>query len=102
MRVCTAKELLPNVETCACGCVCRRADKQPADLPNEEGEEEDVQELAMDDVLMLDQEPEPEYDLDDVQRPRLSRVSAHTLGHPASAHTLRQHACSNTMSVHTL
>ena len=29
----------------------------------------------MDDVLMLDQEPNPEYDLDEEQRPRLSRVS---------------------------
>lgn len=54
--------------------VCRRKDKQPIDLPNQEGEREDVQQLAMDEVLMLDQEPEPGYDLDDVQRPRLSRV----------------------------
>ncbi len=29
----------------------------------------------MDDVLMLDQEPNSEYDLDEEQRPRFSRVS---------------------------
>ena len=45
------------------------------DLPNQEDVIEDVQQLLMDEVLMLDQEPEPGYDLDDVQRPRLSRVS---------------------------
>lgn len=43
-------------------------------VPDEEDEDEDVQELALDDVLMLDQEPEPGIDLDDAQRPRLSRV----------------------------
>lgn len=59
--------------------LCRRTDKQPLDLPNQEGEEEDVQELAMDDVLMLDQEPEPDFDLDDAQRPRLSRVKFQSL-----------------------
>lgn len=54
--------------------VCRRTDKQPMTVPDEEDEDEDVQELALDDVLMLDQEPEPGIDLDDAQRPRLSRV----------------------------
>ena len=52
----------------------RRTDKQSMTVPDEEGEEEDVQELALDEVLMLDQEPEPGIDLDDAQRPRLSRV----------------------------
>lgn len=61
--------------------MCRRTDKQPADLPNQEGEDEDVQELAMDDVLMMDQEPEPGFDLDDAQRPRLSRVRIKYVAH---------------------
>ncbi len=47
---------------------------QPADLAGEE--EEDVGDVRMDGVLMLDQEPTPEYDVDDEQRPRLSRVSS--------------------------
>lgn len=52
---------------------CRRTDRQPADFANQEDDE--VDDVRMDDVLMLDQEPNPEYDLDEEQRPRLSRVS---------------------------
>lgn len=49
----------------------RRTDRQPADLADQEDDE--VDDVRMDDVLMLDQEPKPEYDVDEEQRPRLSR-----------------------------
>ncbi|KAL0025381.1 hypothetical protein WJX79_002338 [Trebouxia sp. C0005] len=49
----------------------RRTDRQPADLAHQEDDE--VDDVRMDDVLMLDQEPNPEYDVDEEQRPRLSR-----------------------------
>lgn len=50
-------------------------DKQSAVLPEEDEEDGDLSDVRMDEALMLDQEPSPEYDLDDEQRPRLSRVS---------------------------
>lgn len=64
----------PKAYTLSLPLVSRRTDKQPMTVPDEEDEDEDVQELALDDVLMLDQEPEPGIDLDDAERPRLSRV----------------------------
>ena len=54
---------------------CRRTDKQPADLANQEDDDSDMDDVRMDDVLMLDQEPNPEYDVDEEQRPRISMVS---------------------------
>ena len=55
----------------------RTTDRQPADLANEEEESSDseVDDVRMDGVLMTDEEPNPDYDLDDEQRPRVSRVS---------------------------
>ncbi|KAL0050825.1 hypothetical protein WJX82_007862 [Trebouxia sp. C0006] len=49
----------------------RRTDRQPADFADQEDDE--VDDVRMDDVLMLDQEPNSEYDLDEEQRPRFSR-----------------------------
>ena len=53
----------------------RLTDKQSAVMPEEDEEDGDLSDVRMDEALMLDQEPSPEYDLDDEQRPRLSRVS---------------------------
>ncbi|DBA77152.1 TPA: hypothetical protein ACH3X1_009725 [Trebouxia sp. C0004] len=48
----------------------RHTDRQAADFADQEDEVGDVR---MDDILMLDEEPNPEYDVDEEQRPRLSR-----------------------------
>ena len=53
--------------------LCRQTDKQSAVVSDEE--EDEMSDVALDDILTLDQEPSPEYDVDDEQRPRLSRVS---------------------------
>lgn len=52
---------------------CRRTDKQSA-VPDEDEEDGDLTDVTMDEILMLNQEPDPEYDVDDEQRPRISRV----------------------------
>ena len=53
---------------------CRRTDKQSATVPDEDEADGDLTDIAMGEALMLDQEPDPEYDVDDEQRPRVSRV----------------------------
>lgn len=53
---------------------CRRTDKQSATVRMEDEEDGDLTDVALDETLMLNQEPSPEYDLDDEQRPRVSRV----------------------------
>ena len=56
---------------------CRRAEKQRAFITDPD-EESDVglDNLHMDDLMTETQEPEPGLDLDEEQRPRLSRVSS--------------------------
>lgn len=61
--------------TCVAGdVVCRKTDKQSATVRLEDEEDEDLTDVTMDETLMLNQEPSPEYDVDDEQRPRVSRV----------------------------
>ena len=43
-------------------------------MSEDDEEDGDLTDIAMDEALMLNQEPSPEYDLDDEQRPRISRV----------------------------
>lgn len=44
-------------------------------VAEEDEEQGDLTDVAMDEALLLNQEPSPEYDLDDEQRPRISRVN---------------------------
>ena len=44
-------------------------------MAEEDEADGDLTDVAMDEGLMLNQEPSPEYDVDDEQRPRISRAS---------------------------
>ena len=44
-------------------------------MAEEDEADGDLTDVAMDEALMLNQEPSPEYDVDDEQRPRISRAS---------------------------
>ena len=68
-------------------------------MAEEDEADDDLTDVAMDEALMLNQEPSPEYDVDDEQRQRISRASRLLL--LAINHTMYcTHCLSNHCTMH--
>lgn len=66
-------------------------------MADEDEADGDLTDVAMDEALMLNQEPSPEYDVDGEQRPRISRAS-----HLLVLSNNRTAGCINCLSQHCL